>query len=1075
MSAASGGTGGPIGYMARNGVAANLLMVLIAAMGIVGLTRVRQEAFPVLPLDAVEVLVTYPGAAPDDVEQSIVLAIEEAVGGLDSVREVTAVATEGAASVIVRLKAGTDARNAVDDIEAAIDAIRGFPARAERPEVREMTNRQSVIRLVLYGDVSERALKELAYRAEGEIERLPAVSSAETSGARPYEILIEPPLDRLRAHGLTVEDVAAAVRRSSLDLAAGSIDTRDAAVRVRTVGRKAVGQDFEDIVLLTAADGTTVRVGDVARVEDGFRDVDTLARHNGLPAVFVEVHRSADEQVLDIAAAVESYVEERLAPSLPPGAAVTVWNDEAEIFRDRFRILRENGLLGLLLVLLVLALFLEIRTAAWTTLGIVVSFAGALAAAWLLDASLNVSSILGFILVVGMLVDDAVVVAEHVHAERSSGLPAMEAAIEGARRIARPLVFTVLTTVVAFVPLLLLPGPAGALMGNVATILIAALVVSLIDSLFVLPGHLAGIPTPGAAGNPVARALAAVRGGIERQLARFVEGPLDRALRLATEHPAPVIAGGLAAILLATALIPAGLIDVVYLPPVDSDIVTAALEMPEGTPARVTDETARRVEAAGRRALDRLEAERGLSPGSLFGGVLRTIGVPQRQFGGGATVDAGLRPPPHLAAVEFKLAESGRLDADAGSSAFVEAWREEAAGMAGVESLVVSAALIDLGAPISIDLTHRDPDRLGPLADALTAQLQALDGLHAVRSNRAGGVEEIRLEPRPEASALGLTLDDLARQMRAAFFGAEALRVWRGREEVRVRVRLPAGERDSVGDVESYMVRLPGGDAVPLGRVAKAGLARAPSSIFRGDGRRILTVTADVDAGVASVGDVRDLLAREILPDLVDADPGSTWEFSGQQREQFETFQLLLAGLLLALVAIYALLAVPLRSYARPLLIMAVIPFGIVGAILGHWIVGISFSAQSILGILGVSGVVVNDSVMMVDFIDARLRRGLPPARAIVEGAKARFRPIFLTSLTTFLGFAPLIFERSPQARLVVPPAVSMGFGLAFATAILMLFLPALAAVAFRAAPRSSRRPEHESTRTDTNQEGADR
>lgn len=1048
MNATTAETGGPIGYMVRNGVAANLLMALIAAMGILGLTGVVQEAFPELPLDAVEVLVAYPGAAPEDVEQSIILAIEEAVAGLGPVRSVTAVAAEGYASVIVKLKAGTDTRNAVNEIEAAVNGIRTFPAWAERPDVREMTSRQSVIRLILSGDVSERALKELALRAEDEIAKLPAVSSVEATGVRPYEILIEPPLDRLRAFGLTVEDVAAAVRRDSVDFAAGSIDTRESAVRVRTVGENVSREDFEEIVLLPAADGTMVRLADVAEVRDAFREVDILPRHNGLPAAFVEVHRSADEQVLDLAAAVEAYIDERLKPSLPATVSVTVWDNEAELFEDRFRILRENGLLGLLLVLVVLALFLEIRTAAWTAVGIVVSFAGAVAAAWLLNVSINTNSLLGFILVVGMLVDDAVVVAEHVHAERSGGLSAMEAAIGGTRRIARPLVFTVLTTVVAFVPLLFVPGPAGRLTNHVATILIAALVVSLIDSLFVLPGHLARIPAAGAPGNPVTRVLSAVRADTERHLARFVEGPLDRALRLSTGHPAPVIAGGLAMIVLTAALIPAGLVDVVFLPPVDSDVVTAELEMPEGTPAHVTDAAARQLEAAGRRALDRLEAERGLAAGTLFGGVLRTIGVPWRQFGGGATVDASLPPAPHLAAVEFKLFEGG--GPDAGAPAFVEAWREEAAGLTGVRSLVVSAALIDLGPPVSIDISHPDPGRLGLVAEALTSELRALDGVHAVRSNRAAGVPEFQLEPRPEARALGLTPDDLARQLRSAFFGEEALRVWRGREEVRVRVRLPAEERDSVGDVESYMIRLPGGGAVPLDRVAKARLTRAPSSIFRGDGRRILTVTADVEASVASVGEIHDVLADEVLPDLVEADPELTWTFGGQQREQLQTFQTLLAGLLLALVAIYALLAVPLRSYARPLLIMAVVPFGIVGAILGHWIVGVSLSAQSMLGILGVSGVVVNDSVMMVDFIDHRLREGVSPAQAISDGAKARFRPIFLTSLTTFLGFAPLIFERSPQARLVMPPAVSMGFGLIFATVILMLILPACAAVALR-------------------------
>ena len=1054
---ASGGSGGPIGYMVRNGVAANLLMALIAAMGILGLTGIVQEAFPLLPLDAVEVLVAYPGAAPEDVEESIVLAVEEAVAGLDRVREVTAVASEGAASVILKLKSGADARRAVSDVEAAVNAIPGLPARAERPEIREMTNRQSVIRLILYGDVSERTLKELAYRAEDEIAKLPAVSSTETTGVRPYEILIEPPLHRLRALGLTVEDVAAAVRRDSLGLAAGAIDTRDSAVRVRTAARDVTRQDFEEIVLLPAADGTMVRLGDVAEVRDGFRDVAVLVRHDGLPAVFVEVHRSGGEQVLDIAAAVESYVEERLAPSLPAGVAATVWNNEADLFQDRLRILVQNGLLGLLLVLVVLALFLEVRTAAWTAAGIVVSFAGALAAAWLLDVSLNTNSLLGFILVLGMLVDDAVVVAEHVHAERSNGLSATTAAIRGARRIARPLVFTVLTTVIAFVPLLFVPGPAGKLMNNVATIMIAALVVSLIDSLFVLPGHLARVPAPGAPRNPVTRFLKAVRGGTERQLARFVEGPLDRALRLATEHPAPFIAGGIAVMALAVALVPAGIVETVFLPPVDSDIVTAAVEMPEGTPVGATEEAASQVEAAGRRALGRLEADRGLPAGTLFGGVLRTIGVPRRNFGGNAILDANLRPPANLAAVEFKLTGSGGRDASA--SAFVEAWHEEAADLAGPGRLAVSATLIDLGPPVSIDLSHPDSERLALFAEAVTDELGAIEGVHSVRSNRAGGVPEIQLEARPEARVLGLTVDDLARQLRSAFFGEEALRAWRGREEVRVRVRLPAEERDSVGDVESYMVRLPGGGAVPLGRVAKASPARAPTSISRADGRRIVTVTADVDIGVVSAGEVHNLLAGDILPDLVGADPDLTWNFGGQSREQFRTFQRLLAGLLLALVAMYALLAAPLRSYARPLLIMAVVPFGIVGAILGHWIVGISLSAQSMLGILGVSGVVVNDSVMMLDFIDSRLRQGLPAARAIVEGAKARFRPIFLTSLTTFLGFAPIIFERSPQAQLVVPPAVSMGFGLAFATVVLMLVLPALAAVGFGAARRRAHPP----------------
>ena len=1041
-------TGGPIGYMVRNGVAANLLMLFLLVAGLLSAGRLVQEGSSVLAFEAVEVLVAYPGATPDEVEESIVLRIEEQVAALDGVNEVTAIAAEGLASVIVNLRTGVDIDRAVDDVEAAVGRIRSFPAQAERPEIRRMSNRQSLIKLVLYGDVSERALKELAYRTEDEIAALPPVSYVETSGVRPYEVSIEAPLRRLQAFDITFEELTAAVRAGSLDLSAGRIETRDREVRVRTQGRRYTQQDFEEIVVRGREDGTLVRLGDVARVRDGFRDVAVVARHNGQRAAFVEIYRAAGENVLAVAAAVEAYVEEHLAPTLPAGVGAAVWHNDAELYEERRNLLIENGALGLLLVLAALALFLDLRVAAWVVVGMAASFIGALAAALLLDVPINMNTLFGFVVAVGLVVDDAVVVAEHVHAERLRGRSAEEAAILGTRRIARPLVFAVLTTVAAFVPLLLLPGPVGQLARDIAFVPIAVLILSLIESLLVLPRHLSHLPAPDQpAGNRVARFFSAVNSRVDARLQWFVEGPLDGAVRAATRHPAPVVAGCLAAGIVCVSLVPAGIVELALLPSADGDTAIARVEMAEGTPAALTERMARDVEAAGLRAVEAVSASRPPGAEPLVAGISLAVGLRPHRYGGSSVQEASVQPPAHVATVEFKLLSAARRDVAAAT--IVQAWREEAAALTGARNVTVSAELIDLGAPVLVELSHPDPARLGPAAEALTGHLRGLRGVFGVQSDRAGALQEIRIALRPAAHTLGFTLEGLARELRAAFFGDEALRMQRGREDVGVYVRLPVEDRDSIADVEGYLVRVPGGSAsVPLSRVAEVRLGSSRPSIPRRDGVRIVTVSAQVDPAVVTASDVNAQLADTFLPALSAADPGLTWAFGGQQRQQDETFDALLSGFALAVLLIYTLLAVPLRSYTKPLIIMAVIPLGIVGAILGHLIMGVGLSAPSIWGILGLSGIVVNDSLMMVDFIDERRRRGAPPGQAIVDGAKARFRPILLTSLTTFLGFAPILMERSEQANIVVPAAASMAFGIFFATVVLMLMVPALMTLA---------------------------
>ena len=1041
---------GPIAYMARNGVAANLLMFFLLAAGLVSLSGLVQEAFPVLSFNQIEISMPYPGASPEEVEESIVRRLEERVQTLDAVKSVTAVAARGRASVMAELNSGTDARQALNDLEAVVARIDSFPAGAERPRISRVTSRQSVIRLVIHGDVSERALKELAYRTEDQLASLPLVSYVETSGVRNYEISIEVPRSRLRAFGITLEDVANAVRRGSIELSAGRVETRDAAILVRTSGQSYDQQDFEDIIVLAENDGTAVRLGDIADVRDGFRDTDLIVRHGGRPAAFVEVYRTADEKVLEVARAVEEHLNRQVIPSLPAGVAISIWNNDADVYEERRDVLLENGAVGLLLVFLSLTFFLQIRLAWWAAVGIAVSVVGSLVTMLLLGISINSFSLFGIVIVIGMVVDDAVVVAESVYLERQRNTPGTTAAIRGTRLVARPLIFAVLTTMAAFAPLLFIPGFQGTIIRPLPIILISVLTLSLVESLLILPNHLSHMPRPGTIpGTLPGRFLAAVQARVDDAFRRFVEGPLDLGLRVAVRRPEVVVAGALGAFVVCVALIPAGVVGVVIEPAIEGDIVTAHLEMPEGTPARRTSEVVGRLEVAGRRAIGRLSSERAMSARPLLAGINSTVGMGARQELGGFFVEPSLDPQSHIATVEFKLLSAAQRDIPA--ALFQEAWREEVGVVPDARGLAFTSGLLDLGRPVHAELSHPDSERLAAATEIVAARLRDLDGVFDVRSDLTGGLQEIRLDLRPAARTLGVTLDELARQTRSAFFGEEALRVPRGREDVRAYVRLPEEERDDIADVERHLIATSGGE-LPLRDVAFVRIEDSPSTIRRQDGRRVATVTADVDPEAISGEEARAFLEAEIIPEVTRSNPGLSYAFGGRGQEAVESFDAVGRGFVMALLLIYALLAIPLGSYLKPLIVMAAIPLGIIGAILGHFAMGLDLTFMSMMGILGLSGVVVNDSLIMTYCIDTKIKDGAPVQTALIDGAKDRFRPIFLTSATTFLGLAPLTFERGIQAQVLVPAAVSMGFGIVFATAALVLLVPALAAMSFREA-----------------------
>jgi multidrug efflux pump subunit AcrB len=1039
---------GPVAFMARNRVAANLLMVFLLAAGTFASTALVQEVFPEFSLESIVITVAYPGATPEEVEESIIRKIEEQVESVEGVKEITATAGEGLAQVTVELKLGSDLSKALDDIKAEVDQITTFPVAAERPEIRELTNRQNAMRIVIYGDAPERTIKEVAYQVEDALGELPSVSFVQASGIRPYEISIEVPQERLRAYGLTLRDVSERVREASLDLSAGSIETAEEEVRVRTLGQNYDQQDFEEIILIARPDGTVVRLGDVARVVDGFQDDDLVTLYNGQQAAFVEVFRTSEEKVLEIVAEIEEALDDRVRASMPAGVSLEIWDNEAVILQDRLSLLLRNAALGLLLVVLALTLFLELQLAFWVAVGIGISFVGTLGVMLLLGVSINLLSLFAFILAVGIVVDDAIVVGENIYAEREKGTEPALAAVRGARRIEGPVIFAVLTTCVAFMPLLLVPGTFGKILGDIPIVVIWVLLLSLVESLLILPHHLSHLPPPHtSAKNPVTRWLQRVQNRVDAGLRSFVEGPLDRGVRFAVQAPTVVVGGAVALIIFAAGLLPAGLLRFEFFPAIEGDNVVATVEMAEGTPADRTLQVIEQAREAAERTAARLQAELPEDAPLLVEGIYQTVGrTVQGNSPEGPELQGALRS--NIGAVDVKLLAAEIRPVPAAE--FERIWREEMGPVPGARTLTFSSTLIEFGADLTVELTHPDTEQLDRAGDRLVEALAEFNGVVDVETSRDEGLREIQLRLKPAARSLGLSLDDVARQVRSAFFGDEALRVQRGREDLRVYVRLPEEQRDAIDDVERYRIRTPDGGEAPLTQVAEVSFGFSPTSIQRKDGQRVLTVSTDVDQTIVTAQELTAALESSVLPELQGDIPLLSYSFGGQQADQAESFGALGLNFILALLVIYALLAIPFGSYIQPLIIMSAIPFGVIGALMGHLLLGISVGLLSIFGIIGLSGVVVNDSLVMIDFINEQKSSGLDALDAIVAGAKQRFRPIMLTSLTTFLGVAPLVFETSLQAQFLIPMAASLGFGIIFATAILMLLVPALAALEHR-------------------------
>lgn len=1047
---------GVIAFMARNGVAANIIMIFMIIAGLYSYSTIGQEVFAEQSLDTVSVSVAYPGATPEEVEESIIVRVEEAVEAIEGVKKITSTASEGAGSVNVELQVGTDLASALDEVKSEVDQINTFPLEAEEPNVRELTTRQVLMKIALFGDVPERTLKESAYALEDAISALPDVSYVTTSTVRDYQIFADISQDDLRALNLSLTDVSNIVAQSSLDSPAGSIDTATEEVRIRTVGQNYTQQDFEDIVLLTTGEGAILRLGDVADIEDGFADTDLTARFDNKPVAFVDVYRTSDERVLDVSAAVKTLLTEEY--SLPPGISYAIWDDDSEILNDRLSLLLKNAVLGLILVLVALTLFLDLRLAFWTAVGIGATFIGAIFLLEYAGSSINMFSLFGFILALGLVVDDAVVVGENIYAERERGRSSIGAAIAGAQRVKIPVIFAVLTTVTAFSPLLAIGGSIGKILADIPLVVLAVLILSLVEALLVLPYHLSHLPAAGTvAKNRLTRFFERVQKAVDVRFQQFVEGPLDRALNFTVRAPAIIIAGAVALLILFVAMVPAGIIKFSFFPDIEADQVTASLEMPSGTTIDRTTEVAERIEEAGERAIERLTGDGG-DRDMLVEATYTTIGLQQVAGGPDGTQDTF---SPSIASIQIALSKSD--DRTISAAEFENAWREELGELPEAKSFAISSALLSIGDPVNVQLSHPDEATLDLIRARVMEDLAALNGVFDVESDQDAGMREVELRMKPSARTLGVTLQDVAAQVRAAFFGAEALRVQRGREDIRVYVRLPEDERNSIADIEKLRIRVANG-FTSVGSIADASFTEAPSQIRREGGRRIITVTADVNEDVVTGQEVTDLLTADILPKVIADYPTLGYSFGGAQEEQQESFGDLGSAFGLALIIIYALLAIPFRSYTQPLIIMAAIPFGLVGALFGHLVLGIPLGILSMFGIVALSGVIINGSLVLIDFLNENIEAGMEPDEAVIDAAKSRFRPIMLTAITTFLGVAPITFETSIQAQFLIPMSASLGFGVLIGTIQLMLVIPALAVVHMRAKARiaewASREPD---------------
>ncbi|WP_420038540.1 efflux RND transporter permease subunit [Shewanella benthica] len=1012
---------GIIAWFARNSVAANLLMAFLILGGLFSsYFLVNKEIFPSYELNYLQISVAYPGAAPQEIEEGINIKIEEAIQDINGIKKVTSVASDGFGNVTIEVEDNYDPQDILDEAKLAIDAISTFPDNIEKPNIFRIKPENNVIWVSVYGDINLHDMKELAKSIREDITALPAVTRAKVTGVRDYEISIELSEDKLREYGLNFVQVAQAVQNSSIDLPGGSIRAQDGDILLRTKGQAYTGEDFEKIVVSTRPDGSRIMLSQVATIKDGFEERLEYTRFNGKPAAIIEVSSIDDQNALDISAQVKAYIEERRM-TLPAGAQLDTWGDLTHYLKGRLNMMLSNMFYGAILVFLILAIFLELKLAFWVMMGLPVCFLGAvlLMPVEPFSLSINLLTLFAFILVLGIVVDDAIVIGESVYTEIEKHGHSLENVVRGANKVAMPATIGVLTTIVAFLPMLVVSGPQGIIWKSIGMIVILCLIFSLVESKLILPAHLARMK-PKKPRSQLGK-MGLLKANFNDKIQYFIHHKYRHFLERCIKQRYNVVAIFIGVLILAIALVVSGKIRMVTMPDLPSDFIQVHLEMDEGSSETNTLKVVKEIEAALYAMNDKMKSENGYE-------------VVKHSF-----IDMSSRTSAFIFA-ELTKSEDREVD----GVAIASAWREQLPELIAVKKLNINASTNKGGGDISFILTASNLEQLSMAATELKQKLKTYEGVYDISDNFSSGSHEIRLTIKPEAEAQGLTLSDLASQVRYGFYGYEVQRILRNKEEVKVMVRYPLEQRRTVGHLENMMIRTSAGISVPFSTVAEIEMGDSYSSITRVDGRRAISIVASADKNKVEPSKIVAEIQQDFLPYLEAKYPAISTALDGSSADDQSALISLLQGFFFTLFAIYALMAVPLKSYSQPLIIMSVIPFGIIGALFGHLLLGLTLNILSLCGIIALAGVVVNDSLILVDFVNKARAQGQSITQAAIDSGCYRFRAIILTSMTTFVGLVPILLEKSLQAQIVIPMATSLAFGIVFSTVVTLILIPLL-------------------------------
>ncbi|MDC3196194.1 efflux RND transporter permease subunit [Gammaproteobacteria bacterium] len=1041
----------PITWFVKNPVATNLMMMLFLASGTLSYLSLNQEEFPDIEFGLIQVSVAYLGATPAESESAVCLRIEEALEGAENIERLTSTAREGGCDATLELSSGADLNRVLNDVKGKVDAVTTFPAETEKPIVRAFSASGNVMTMALSSQTDDSNLKTVAEDIRNDLLDIDGISTVNIEYIRPFEISIEVSEFTLRQYGLTLDQISRAIDRASLDLPGGTIRTASGEILLRTKGQVYNGDEYENIVVQSYPDGTQLRLGQIATVNDGFEEGYLDARLNGVNSAIIDILRVGDEDIVTSARRIRAWMASADF-NLPEGMELNVITDSAVATQDRIGTVATNAYTGLLFVLLILALFLRFKVAVWVAAGIPIAIAGALALFPTVGLTISSLTVMGFILVLGIIVDDAIVVGERIHAFERKGYTPEEAAIEGTMEVSVPVIFGVLTTIAAFLPILLLGGQMGAFFNAIGGVVVFCLLASLVESQLILPGHIAHRKTTGylGEGTSIVGVWQNLQGKIAGSMEYFAEHGYQRALKKVLKYRYAAWATATGVIIISFALLMSGRVIFQFMPSIEGDTVWGTVVMPVGVPGYITEDAISILEEKALELTAELDEElialkaSGAAPASterVVASVLTIIGgrAPRGGPGSPGRGNAGSSEVAEVVLYLTPFFERGEIS----SAEIRDRWREKVGSIPDALELTFVSDAFSAGDAINYRLEGRDEENLKIASTELRAELARYPGVFDISDSFRAGKQEVQIQILETGKTLGLNLNDVATQVRQAFYGAESQRIQRGSDDIRVMVRYPEDERQSLGNLEDLLIRTPSGAEVPFLSIADFSLGNSYSSINRQDGRRVITVRGDIDRTVVKpdeirrevIGKFKDKWARDLDVKLV---------VGGEGERQLSSLSELFSTFPLAMMVIFALLAIPLKSYTQPLIIMSVIPFGAIGAIFGHFIMGADLVFFSLLGIIALSGVVVNASLVLVVSINRLRDEGMGMVEAVSTAGMMRFRPIFLTSLTTFIGLVPLMITASPATFFIVPMAISLSFGVLFATVITLFLVPSL-------------------------------